>query len=70
MRSDRDTAEREELRRDVQRRTTAPRGAAFIQIDRPEVVVAVLSVAAPALTQWSEIFWPAFLKCRPFRDVP
>jgi hypothetical protein len=25
----------------------------FIQIDRPEVVVAVLSVAAPALTQWS-----------------
>ena len=28
----------------------------FSQIDRPEVVVAVLSVTAQALTQWSEIF--------------
>jgi hypothetical protein len=56
MRSDRDRVERKKLWRDVQRRTTAPRGAAFIQIDRPEVVVAVLSVAAPGVNAGSEIF--------------
>jgi hypothetical protein len=59
MRSD----EREELWRDVQRPPLRPEGrlvlvdsGQFSQIDRPEVVVAVLSVTAPALTQWSEIF--------------
>ena len=57
---------REELWRDVQRPPLRPEGrlvlvdsGQFSQIDRPEVVVAVLSVTAPALTQWTEIFWPA-----------